>query len=146
MNVVLKRGEEAFKVLLSQSTLCDFLAAGVVYHRLHLVNRDVSILVDVGMVSQVCLEGIFGLELVLEESVDLDQVSLNVLELVSWHVLRIKHEHIIVENVTLDQGSEVRASTARDTISGLGNDALISLLIEVEGAQVCSHLRVLDLA
>ena len=59
------------------------------------------------MLSQVCLEGFFGLELVLEESVDLDQVSLDILELVSWHVLRVEHEHIVVENVALDQGSEV---------------------------------------
>ena len=107
MNVVLKRGEEAFKVLLGQSTLGDLLAASVVNHSLHLVNGDVSILVDVRMVSQVCLKGFFGLELVLEESVDLDQVSLNVLELVSWHVLRVKYKHIVIENVALDQGSEV---------------------------------------
>ena len=107
MNVVLKRGEEAFKVLLGQSTLGDLLTASVVNHSLHLVNGDVSILVDVCMVSQVCLKGFFGLELVLEESVDLDQVSLDVLELVSWHVLRVKHKHIVVENIALDQGSEI---------------------------------------
>ena len=107
MNVVLKRGQEAFKVLLCQSTLGDLFAASVVYHRLHLVDGDVSIFVDVCMVSQVCFKGFFGLELVLKEPVDLDQVSLDVLELVSWHALRVKHEHIVVENVALDQGSEV---------------------------------------
>ena len=107
MNVVLKRGEEAFKVLLGQSTLGYLLVASVVNHSLHLVNGDVSILVNVRMVSQVCLKGFFGLEFVLEESVDLDQVSLDVLELVSRHVLRVKHEHIVVENVALNQGSEV---------------------------------------
>ena len=144
MNVVLKRGEEAFKVLLRQSTLGDLFTASVVDHRLHLIDGDVSILVNVRMVSQICLKGLFCLELVLEEPVHLDQVSLNVLKLVGWHVLRVKYEHIVVKNVALHQGSEVRASAARDAICGLGNDALISLFIEVECAQVSSHLGVLD--
>ena len=59
------------------------------------------------MVSQVGLKGFFCLEFVLEEPIDLDQVPFNVLKFVSWHVLRIKHDHFIVKNVTLDEGPEV---------------------------------------
>ena len=98
------------------------------------------------MISQVGLKGLFRLEFVLEEPIDLDQVPLNVLKFVCWHVLRIKHDHVIVENVTLDEGPEVGASATRDAVCGFGDDALVSLHVVVESTQVSRHLCILDLA
>ena len=68
------------------------------------------------MIAQVCFKGFLGLKLVLEESVHLDQVSLDVLEFVCWYALRVKYEQVIIEDVALDEGSKIRAATARDTI------------------------------
>lgn len=72
MNIVLKGREEAFEVFLAQPTLGDLLAARVINHHFHLLDRNVTILVDIGMIAQVCFKSILRFELILEESVDLD--------------------------------------------------------------------------
>ena len=65
MNVVLERRKEALKVILGQPTLLNLLSTGICDHSLHLVNRDVTILIDINLLSQVSLESILRLELLL---------------------------------------------------------------------------------
>ena len=65
MHVVFERRKEALQVILGQPTLLNLLGAGICDHSLHLVNRDVTILIDINLLSQVSLESILRLELLL---------------------------------------------------------------------------------
>ena len=60
-------------------------------------------------------------------------------------MLRIEHRHVVVEDVALDDGSEIGASAARYAISRARNDALIRLLVVVEASQIGGKLTVLNL-
>ena len=146
MRIILERGEEALEVSLRQAALFNLLGARVSDHGFHLIDRDVTVLVDVDLVSEVSLEGFLSLELILEESVHLDEMAFDLIKLVGGHVLAIKHKQIIVEDVSLHKRSEVAASAGRDAVCGARNNTLVSLHIVVEATQVSSHLIVLNLA
>lgn len=62
------------------------------------------------MVAKVRFKCLFSLEFVLKESVNFDEMSLDSIELVSWHRLRVKNDKVVVEHVALDESSEIRAT------------------------------------
>jgi len=107
MHAVFERGKEAFKVTFGQAAFCYLFCAGLSDHGLHLFNIDVAVLVSINLLSKVCFEIVLSLELLLQEAVHFDKLTLNLIKLVGWDVLRIEHDHIIVENVTLHDGTEV---------------------------------------
>ena len=117
MHSVFERREETLKIMFSQTALRNFLSASVSDHSLHLINADVAIFVSISLLAQVLLKVSLRLELFLQDSVHLDKVALDLVELVGRNVLRIEDSHSVVENVTLYNGTEVRTPTATDTVS-----------------------------
>lgn len=111
VDVVLKRGQETFKISLCKSSLDNFILASLVDHKLHLFNGDVSVLVSIDVIPQVSLKLILGLELILQESVNLNELFLNNIELVSRDVLRVENDHVIVEDVALNKSTKVGSSS-----------------------------------
>ena len=111
MDVVLEGGEETLEILLRESSLDNFILASVIDHKLHLFNRNVSVLVSIDAFSQVSLKYVLGLELVLQESVNLNELFLDNVELVCGDVLRVKNDHIVVEDITLDKSAKVGSSS-----------------------------------
>ena len=146
MHSVFERREETLKIMFSQTALRNFLSASVSDHSLHLINADVAIFVSISLLTQVLLKISLRLELFLQDSVHLDKVALDLVELVGRNVLRIEDSHSVVKNVTLYNGTEVRTPTATDTVSRSRNDTLVCLFVIVEASQVVRHLSVPNLA
>lgn len=146
MHVVLERGEESFKVPLVQTTLQNFIAASVSNHLLHLIDRNVAVLVGVGLLAQVFLEGCLITELILQEAVDFQKLAFDRVELVSGNRLRIQHQKVILENVALHQGSKVAPTTTGNAVSRLRDDSLVGLHIVIEASEISCHVTVLDFA
>ena len=58
------------------------------------------------------LESFLVFEAALQESVDSNQVALNILKLVCWNFLRVKDKHVTIKDVLLDKSTEVRPASA----------------------------------
>ena len=89
MSAVLEGREEAGEVLLRQSTLNHFFTARLVYHGLHFVDGDVSILVSIDPLTQILLKLNLSLELSLQEAVHLHELPLDHVQFVRRHFLRV---------------------------------------------------------
>ena len=144
MSVVLEGREEAFKVALGQSSLQNFFIADLVDESLHLINWNVTVLVGVNLLSKMLLESFLVFEAALKESVDSNQVALNILKLVCWNFLRVKDKHVSIKDILLDESAEVWPASAWDRVGRFRDDALICLHIVAESTQISSHFSVLD--
>ena len=107
MDVVFKSGEESLEILLSQFALQYLLIAGFFHQSLHLVDIDVSILVDIDFLSEEFLKILFRLEFILKVSIHFDHLLLNYLKFVSWDFLAIQDSEIVIEHIFLCHRSEV---------------------------------------
>ena len=92
------------------------------------------------------LESFLVFEAALQESVDSNQVALNILKLVCWNFLGVKDKHVSIKDILLDESAEVRPASAGDRVCRFRDDALICLHIVAESTQISSHFSVLDSA
>lgn len=146
MHVVLERGKESLQIALMQTTFQNFFAASVSDHLLHLVDGNVAVFVDIGLFSQILLEACLIPKFVLQESVHFEKLAFDRIELVSGNRLRVKHEHVVLENVALDQGSKVAPTTTGNAVSRLRDDSLVGFQIVVKASEISCHVTVLDFA
>lgn len=65
---------------------------------------------------------------------------------VSRNMLAIKNKQIVIENVSLDDGSEIASPTRGDAVCRTWDDTLVCLHVVVETTEVSSKLLVLDLS
>ena len=87
MRTVLEGRKETFEVTLRESSLQDFLVARLINESLHLIDRDVTVLVSVYLFTKVLLERLLRAEVTLQESVDFDKVAFDGLKPVGRHFL-----------------------------------------------------------